>query len=228
MKAVDSLQTFIKWVFGLFSSGSFLLIFFGKDNLSQWTLIVWAVGIGLLLIGACLGMESGFPKMKDADVSDEKSIEAGYSSAVRSSDRLFRFAFYLVMAGIFALALGIILEFGSAKRQVTPPRLQLNAYVEKRATGALLPFVIRGDKSSSVELVISGTDSSWAGQPFLIKDTVLMNRSFRTDTGGLYVGVYPLPEGLRWKYVRMTAASRRNTDADSLYDMVAKKILIVH
>src|SRR5579871_3973724 len=69
-KAVDSLQTFVKWIFGLFSSGSFLLIFFGKNNLSQATLIIWAVGIGLLLVGACLSMESGFPKLKDTDPED--------------------------------------------------------------------------------------------------------------------------------------------------------------
>src|ERR1700733_911003 len=226
-KAVDSIQTFVKWVFGLFSSGSFLLIFFGRDNLSQCTLIVWAVGIALLLPGASLSMESGFPKLKGTDPEDAESIEAGYAGAVESSNRLFRVSFYLIMGGIFALSLGIILEFGWAKRAATQSRLQINAYVDKRAGGTLLPYVIRGEKNGSVNLVISGTDSTLAGQPYLLKDTVLMNRFFPTDTAGLCVGTYVLPEGLKWKYVRMTAASRHNADPDSLYDMVAKKILIV-
>jgi hypothetical protein len=82
-KAVESLQTFVKWFFGLFSSGSFLLIFFGRDILDKGTLFVWALGIALLLVGAYLAAESGFPNQEDVDVEDVESIKKGYSGAVK-------------------------------------------------------------------------------------------------------------------------------------------------
>jgi hypothetical protein len=120
------------------------------------------------------------------------------------------------------------LEFCQAKHLALSSRLQLNTYVEKRGSDLLLPFVIRGDKSSSVDLVISGADSTSAGQPFLLKDTVLLNQVFPTDTGGLYVGSYTLPVGLKWKYVRVTASLCHGTDPDSLFDMVTNRVMIVN
>lgn len=223
-KAVESLQTFVKWFFGLFSSGSFLLIFFGKDSLDTSTLVIWGAGVGLLLFGSLRAAESGFPNVSDVDVTDSASIETGYSKAVRKSNKQFRTAYWFITIGVFMVALGILLEFASGQ----PPKFRLNTYLEKRDGMVLLPFVIQGDKKNhAVDLVISGTDSLSAGNPFLVRDALLLNQSFVTDKDGQYRGVYVLPLDFRWKYIRFTASAMRVTGLDSVYDMITKTVLYV-
>ena len=223
-KSVDSLQTFVKWFIGLFSSGSFLLLFFGKSDLGNGTLIVWGAGLGCLLVGSLLAMEAGFPRLKDIDLTDGDDIEEKYSEAIRGATKVFKWAFYMVTIGVFLVVVGILIEFGTTSKDA-PHRLQVRAYLKKADTTWLMPFTLKGDKSSSVDVVISGTNEASPARPWLSHDTILLRHTFPTDSEGLYNGVFPLPAGLPVKFLRVTASALRKAGQDSLYDTVTQTVI---
>jgi len=228
-KAVENLQAFIKWTLTLFASGGLVLTFFSQAQLTGYALFFWGVGFACFVFGYYYSTYAGFPITKEMDPNDAASIAGAYGGAVKKSDNNFLLAQQWTIVGVFFIALGILVQFGTGGCKKDPPvikkdtPLQLNTYLQKDGKSSLVPFLVHAEKSSIVHIRLSVSDTLAANIFSTTNDSVLLIRSFKTDTNGIAAGVYAVPPQLKRKFIIMTAIEGRPS-ADSNYVFTSQKI----
>jgi hypothetical protein len=204
IKAVDKLQTFINWVFGLFTTSGLVFVFFGKGDIQHCALSCWGIGFALLLLGAFFALESGFPIKKKMDPNLAASVSKAFSSAIRSSGWYFRIAAYAVMTGVFMIAIGFIVQFWAGKPSAEG-KWQIHGYLQKIPGGYAVPFTVHGAKNHPFEMMIHRMNDAKAGVSiFNARDNLLVDQIDTSDADGNYTGVYSVPDS---SCIRLTVSA---------------------
>jgi|GEM_PF-3754836 hypothetical protein len=200
IKAVDKLQNFVTWVFGLFSTSGFIVVFFTQGDIQHGALVCWGIGLALILVGSFFSQEAGFPIKEHMDPNLTSTVRKAFNDAMARSDVFFRLAVYTVMSGTFMIAFGIIVQFWEGKP--TPPlpgKWQISGYVEKTSGGYLVPFSVQGKPNHEFQLLIRrASDTTSSVSIFNTQDSLLLDKTFTSDSAGNYSGVYAIPTSLVW------------------------------
>src|ERR1700744_2072525 len=128
-KSADNLQTYIKWVFGLFTTGGFVFIFFKPETIDPCVLVIWGIGFAFLLAATILSTEASMPVKVKFDPNLSVSVERAHEKAVGLSSQYLRFASITAMLGVAAIAAGVLVQF-SQPRPVKDPDWKIDLKVQ--------------------------------------------------------------------------------------------------
>lgn len=197
-RAVEGLQTVIKWAFTLFTTGGVVLFFFPKASDFGWlTLVLFGVAIALLAIGYFVSANSGFPDPTTFNPLVVDEVKSAYSSSISHAATKFLFAVAFTFAGFLSLAVGILFQFAHGRPEVPPqvgvPLLTIKTGVERGTNGFVIPVTIGYLKDQRVDVSIRGYKDEAGFKSSPTRSTTVGEVVMYADTTGFCFSLHAIP-----------------------------------
>lgn len=161
-KAVEGLQSLIKWVFGLFTTGSALLFFFPQANdFGSQSLTLFGLAFGVLTIGYFFATKSGFPLPVVFNSQEVESIKKSHNDMITAASKIFFRAVVMTFIGFLLLAMGILVQFGSStlsKKNASTFSLlpAISTGIEVKDGVRYIPITVTDSPSVRLSIIVRG------------------------------------------------------------------------
>jgi len=224
-KSVEALKAVIVWAFALFSVGGFVVTLFGSlKDYSVYGLICFGIAFFMLTLSYHLAGKAQYPVMKNYVQDDPSEIADAFNEAVEKQTGAFKRAAATTAVGFFFLALGILIQFGSVKKEqaqiVQPVTVAIvKTGVEKRSDSIFVPVTVQWKKNAPIYLSYVKLEALKENGAIQQKETPIYSQIFYADSlGRLFHSHLFLPKDSIKNLVVKAGVLQQN--ADTLYERI--------
>jgi hypothetical protein len=221
-ESVDTLQKIILWAFAIFASGGFAMTVFGDvKNYNKLALCSFGIGYFLLTISYAVSNEALYPVLKTYRPNDPVDIEDKFSESVVLQTKKFKRAAMISIVGFFALAVGILIQFGNVHKDEVkgkPVAFALNAIVVRQGDSLFIPVVAGGKKGGTIKL--SFIPFRMDKKDAIIEGQSLYDGVFLADTAGLLNYSYIPPRDSTIKYITIRSIVAEKNVKDTTIERI--------